>query len=154
MRTAALFISLLASAVAQNQQPEFEVASVKTTLLARGQPISPNELGIFITPGSVVMKYVSLPTIIAQAFRVSKIQVLGAINGSDKFYITAKLPAGARQDKIPEMLQSLLRSRFGLVSHEEIKSATGCEVSIENPEALAKRIIGSETSIATPPREV
>jgi len=40
---------------------------------------------------------------------------------SDRWDITAKLPAGSDPKQIPEMLQALLRERFQMKMHRETK---------------------------------
>jgi uncharacterized protein (TIGR03435 family) len=40
---------------------------------------------------------------------------------STRFDVVAKLPAGAPQSKVPEMLRSLLAERFKLASHTETR---------------------------------
>jgi uncharacterized protein (TIGR03435 family) len=67
--------------------------------------------------GSIPLKFV-----IQRAYQVEAYQ----ISGPDwlvtaHFDILAKLPAGATKEQIPEMLQSLLADRFGLVVHREPK---------------------------------
>ena len=41
------------------------------------------------------------------------------LEGGQRFDVSAKLPDGATRDQIPEMFQSLLEDRFGLVFHHE-----------------------------------
>jgi uncharacterized protein (TIGR03435 family) len=134
-------------------RPEFEVASIKSTLVNQNQPISLSELGIFVTPTSVDMKNVTLRTIIARAFGVTTLQIVGPETiMSETLYVKAKIPAGATRSQIPDMIQNLLRDRFGLESHKEPRSVKGGEVSIENPEALRKQL--AKESSGPPPKEI
>jgi uncharacterized protein (TIGR03435 family) len=56
------------------------------------------------------------------AYRVKDFQVQGPDwMGSERFDIVAKLPDGAKEDQVPEMLQSLLAERFKLTLHRDTK---------------------------------
>jgi uncharacterized protein (TIGR03435 family) len=43
------------------------------------------------------------------------------MESSQKFDVSAKLPSGATEDQIPQMILSLLEDRFGLVFHREFR---------------------------------
>ena len=63
-----------------------------------------------------------LKNLIQSAYRVKSYQVSGpAWLDSERFEIIAKLPEGASQEQVPEMLQKLLQERFGLKLHRETK---------------------------------
>lgn len=56
------------------------------------------------------------------AFRVKIYQISGPDwIGSERYDISAKIPAGAKEDQVPEMLQALLVERFQLKTHKEKK---------------------------------
>jgi uncharacterized protein (TIGR03435 family) len=100
-------------------QIAFEVASIK--------PAPPQEMGrVSISrhtdKGRLNYSNVSFIDLITDAYRVQPRQVAGPDwLDSVRFDITAKLPAGADEDHIPEMLQSLLAERFALKLREESK---------------------------------
>jgi uncharacterized protein (TIGR03435 family) len=72
--------------------------------------------------GRVNYTNVSLMNIITNAYKVKEHQVTGpAWLNSERFDVTAKLPAGATRDQVPEMLQTLLADRFKLTLHKENK---------------------------------
>ena len=100
-------------------QIAFEVASIK--------PAPPQEMGRtsvhrHTDKGRLVYNNVSLMDMVTDAFRVQAREVVGPdwLN-SVRYDILAKLPEGAKEEQIPEMLQSLLVERFGLKMHEESK---------------------------------
>lgn len=97
----------------------FEVASIKP---AQPSPAGQMRIGMRADAGMLRYTNVSLKEIIRVAFRVKEFQVRGPDwIGSARFDIVAKLPAGASQDQIPEMLQDLLNERFKLAVHRETK---------------------------------
>jgi uncharacterized protein (TIGR03435 family) len=49
---------------------------------------------------------------------------------SERFDISAKLPEGASEDQIPEMLQALLADRFKLAVHRETKEQPGYALTV------------------------
>ena len=62
----------------------------------------------------------SLDNLIAIAYRVKRYQISGPDwMASERFDIAAKLPAGAAEKEIPEMLQALLEDRFQMKMHRE-----------------------------------
>jgi uncharacterized protein (TIGR03435 family) len=98
--------------------------------------------------GLVNYSNVGLKDVLAMAYGVSKDRLAGpAWLDSERYSVSARLPAGTTQADIPEMLQTLLRDRFGLTLHHEtrerpvfalvvanggaklqaIDSATGCD---------------------------
>ena len=108
------------SAQAQ-QQPAalagFEVVSVK--------PADPASRGSSwgTPPGRLVMRSTTLKNLVLNAYHLNEYQVDGgpAWVDSARFNIDAKLPAGAPQDKIPLMTQSILADRFKLEFHRETR---------------------------------
>jgi len=65
---------------------------------------------------------VSLKALLVSVFAVAPSRLLAPDwTDTQRFDISAKLPAGARQEQLPEMLQSLLEDRFGLTFHRESK---------------------------------
>ncbi|HZT37321.1 MAG TPA: TIGR03435 family protein [Bryobacteraceae bacterium] len=97
----------------------FEVASIKPA-----QPSPAGQMRIGLQADAAMLRYtnVSLKEVIRIAYRVKDFQIRGPDwIDSARFDIVAKLPAGASQDQIPEMLQDLLTERFTLATHRETK---------------------------------
>ena len=93
-------------------KPEFEAVSVKP---AQPEPMGRVRVGMNDDAGMLRSTNVSLQNIISAAYRVKDYQVQGPDwLSSTRFEIEAKLPAGASQDQIPEMLQGMLAERFKL----------------------------------------
>lgn len=101
-------------------QIAFEVASIK--------PAPPQEMGRVsihrsTDKGRLNYSNVSFIDLITDAYRVQPRQVSGPEwLDSVRFDIAAKLPAGAEEDQIPEMLQALLKERFALKLREDSKA--------------------------------
>ncbi len=118
-RTFCALAALCAVAFGETGKIAFEVASVKP---AQPSPAGQMRIGMQADAGMLRYTNVSLKEMIRAAYRVKEFQVRGPdwINGA-RFDIVAKLPAGASQDQIPEMLQDLLGERFKLAVHRETK---------------------------------
>jgi uncharacterized protein (TIGR03435 family) len=115
-------LSAILCAVAWSQQPEklsFEVASIK--------PADPSPMGqirVNMSTDAGMLRYtnVSLKDVIRAAYRVKDYQVEGPdFIGDTRINITAKLPEGASEAQVPEMLQTLLAERFKLTLHRDTK---------------------------------
>ena len=64
----------------------------------------------------------SLADLIRVAYKVKSYQVQGpGWLTNERFNIVAKLPDGAKEDQVPEMLQTLLAERFKLTIHRQSK---------------------------------
>ena len=103
-------------------KPEFEVASITPSgEIVAGSPQQVN-IGIKIDGAQFHSTSFALKDYIRIAWRVKDYQVEGPDwIASERFNISAKIPAGASRDTVPEMLQSLLEQRFGLKFHREKK---------------------------------
>jgi uncharacterized protein (TIGR03435 family) len=110
----------LALAQAPGQKPAFEVASIKP---ADPSPMGQMRVSMNVDAGMLRYTNVSLKQCIRVAYRVKDYQIEGPnwLDGEPRFNITAKLPAGASQDQVPEMLQALLEERFKLTLHRDTK---------------------------------
>jgi uncharacterized protein (TIGR03435 family) len=112
MKPRIFVVGLFAVATVTAQQPTFEVASIKPS---DPQPMGRIMTGMNSDTGMVRYTYISLKDCIRTAYRVKDFQVKGPEwLDSVRFDITAKLPAGAKEADIPEMLQTLLAERFKL----------------------------------------
>jgi uncharacterized protein (TIGR03435 family) len=107
------------SQAAEPAKLEFEVASIRPS-----GPLVPGELsiGLHIDGAQIRGRYFSLKDYLGMAYKLKNYQITGPDwVASDRFDITAKLPEGAKADQVPEMLQSLLASRFEIKMHRETK---------------------------------
>jgi uncharacterized protein (TIGR03435 family) len=111
------------SVFAQNG-PTFEVASVK-----KAEPLSVNSvmsgkmnLGMVIDNAQVNIKSMSVAEMMRVAYKVKAYQVSGPEwITAERYTVTAKMPAGADRDQVPDMMKALLAERFGLTFHRETK---------------------------------
>lgn len=97
----------------------FEVASIKTP-----QPMPMGRMMIGMSTDAGMLRYTNVPLkeVIRVAYRVKEFQVQGPDwIASTHFDIVAKLPEGASEDQIPEMLQALLAERFKMTVHRDTK---------------------------------
>jgi uncharacterized protein (TIGR03435 family) len=110
-------------------KPEFEVASVKPSNLAG---LLANQVpSLNVEPGrDIHFQNIQLRDLIMLAYGVSIRQIsaplwmfdpAGERNESPRFDIIAKVPADAKKEQIPLMLQQLLEDRFHLAFHREKK---------------------------------
>ncbi|MGP0073224.1 MAG: TIGR03435 family protein [Bryobacteraceae bacterium] len=108
-----------APAPAGAARPEFEVASIKAS--APGE-FDRGNAGSHVDGSQVSFKFLSLGNYIAYAYRVKNYAISGPDwMASERFDITAKLPAGAIAKQLPEILQALLEDRFQMKVHRESK---------------------------------
>jgi uncharacterized protein (TIGR03435 family) len=122
MRKTAL-VALLIAGSAFGQSLSFEVASIKPA-----PPLDPQamlsggkmHLGMQIDGARVDIGYGILFTLTMQAFDLKMHQIQGPdwmLKSPQGFDILATLPPGAKPSQVPEMLQNLLKDRFGLKYH-------------------------------------
>ena len=115
-----IVICLLAAVLsfAQTRQ-QFEVASIRP---ASEQPQAQVAVGLQIDGSQIRITYFSLKDYIGMAYRARPNQIIGPDwLESQRFDIAAKLPEGAKQADVPEMLQALLGERFQMKMHREMK---------------------------------
>ena len=121
--TLRIAVVLLFCGMAFGQQPagklEFEVASIKPS---EPQPMGMMKIMQSTDAGMARFSGVSLQDLIRRAYRVKDFQIEGPdwINNA-RFDLVAKLPEGAKEDQVPEMLQALLADRFKLTLHRDTK---------------------------------
>src|SRR5262249_30571243 len=104
---------------------EFEVASIKPAgplekMVASGQL----HVGMHVDGARVDIGSMAVPDLIQIAYKVKRYQLQGAGAdgiGAQRWDILAKLPEGAKEDQVPEMLQALLADRFKLQIHRDTK---------------------------------
>lgn len=107
-------------ALAQTPSPlQFEVASVRPS-----PPFGPNRVavGLHLDGAQVHITSLTMRDYLAMAYRAKQYQISGPDwITSERFDLSAKLPAGSNSDQIPDMLVSLLGDRFNLKFHHETK---------------------------------
>jgi uncharacterized protein (TIGR03435 family) len=128
MKTTIAALVLLAASTAFAQTPAFEVAVIKqasqANLMSATQAGQRPHVGITVDKNRVDIGFQSLSDILAFAYAIAPFQLVGPdYLKTEHFDILAKLPAGATEEQVPEMLQSLLAERFGLKMHREKKEA-------------------------------
>ncbi len=118
----ALFLASSLFGQTPPNRPEFEVASIKPSdelLAGARQQVN---IGIRVDGAQYHANSFSLKDYIRIAYRVKDYQVVCPDwVASERFDISAKLPAGATRDQTPEMMQVLLEERFGLKMHHDKK---------------------------------
>jgi uncharacterized protein (TIGR03435 family) len=101
--------------------PSFEVASIKPNKSGRAEMDFQPLIGGRFTVGNVTLK-----TLIVSAFRVTDFQILGGPGwmDSDRFDVNAKAGRNVSLNEALQMLQTLLKERFMLVAHREMREQT------------------------------
>jgi uncharacterized protein (TIGR03435 family) len=108
-----------------NLSPSFEVASIKPApppsdphrfmVGMRGGPGTPD-------PGQITYSNVNLHNVLMQAYDVKEFQISGpGWLATERYDITAKVPAGTTKEQFRLMLQNLLAERFKVSLHHETK---------------------------------
>jgi uncharacterized protein (TIGR03435 family) len=121
MRKAAI-LSLLIAGFAFGQGLSFEVASIKPAPPLDPQAILAGKMHVGMKiDGARVDIGGGIPfMLIMQAFDLKMHQIQGPdwmLKDPPRFDILATLPEGAKPNQVPEMLQNLLKDRFGLKYH-------------------------------------
>jgi uncharacterized protein (TIGR03435 family) len=116
-------VLLVASALAFGQaHKQFEVASVRP--VADDARVRAAAAAVHVDSAQVRMTYLSLKDYIGLAYQIRGDQIVGPDwMATERFDIAAKLPDGATQADVPEMLQSLLADRFQMKIHTEMKNS-------------------------------
>ena len=111
-----------------SEPPAFEVASVKASPSGEGMRVRPN---VTTDPGSVTMTYMPLRAVIQWAYHMQTVQIIGpGWLDSSRYEITAKAAGPSSDDKLRQMMQTLLAVRFKLACHRETKEMQAYVVSI------------------------
>ena len=125
MKTKITVFAFIATSIALAQPtPAFEVAVIKPAtiegLQAAQRAGQQPHAGVTVDNNRLDMGFQSLSDIIARAYAVIPAQLVGPDSlKTDRYDILAKLPAGANEDQVPQMLQALLAERFGMKIHRE-----------------------------------
>ncbi len=137
----ALFGIVLSAAVplaifAQAPAPKlgFEVASIRSSSSQADQGQGKVSVGLQLDGSQVHITSLLFRDYVAMAYRVKQYQVTGPDwISSERFDISAKLPAGSNSDQIPEMLQALLADRFQMKMHRDKKEMPVYAVTVGKP---------------------
>ena len=109
--------------LAAAQSAHFDVASVKPSAPASTAPRSrsgTDPCPLKLTPHRLTVECSPMVRLISYAFRIPPYRVIGPdwLSNGQRFDIEATFPAAASASQAPEMLQALLKDRFGLTVHE------------------------------------
>jgi uncharacterized protein (TIGR03435 family) len=99
--------------------PQFEVASIRPSASSAPGQVS---VGVHMDGSQVHVTSLTLRDYLAIAYRIPATRISGPDwTGSDRFDVSATLPAGSSTSQLPEMLQALLTDRFRLKMHRDKK---------------------------------
>jgi uncharacterized protein (TIGR03435 family) len=141
----ALNLIVAAAAFAQTPRLEFEVASVRQSAPSGPERV---DVGLHLDGSQARISTFTLRDYVAMAYRVKAFQVTGPDAITVTYDVSAKLPAGATRDQIPEMLQSFLADRFQLKFHREKKDLPVYALIVGKPPLKLKE--AAETPVADP----
>jgi uncharacterized protein (TIGR03435 family) len=112
-------------------QSQFEVASIKPSLLNNMDREGNRRETVDTTPGTVTMRNISLKSCVRWAYGVQASQVSGSgWAETERFDIVAKAPGQASEDQLKVMMQALLVDRFKLMLHRESKTMTAYTLAV------------------------
>jgi uncharacterized protein (TIGR03435 family) len=115
-----LLVALALDSPASGQTTAFEVVSIKPAPQSKKE--LQQHLGKQIDPAMVDFGGISLLMLLTRAYGLHSFQVAGAPElNTTRFNILARLPAGSSPAEVPEMLKTMLRERFRLEAHQEIR---------------------------------
>jgi len=112
-------VLLLSAAAVTAQGPAFEVASIRPTAPDQNDVV----VGVRITGAQLRISRWPLKEYLSMAYRIRPQQISGPDSLSALWDISATIPAGVSQDKVPEMLQALIADRFQMKAHLEKKDS-------------------------------
>ena len=120
--------------------PEFEVATIKPSPEITAELVRSGKLrmGMTIEHGRVDISGMPLEAILEAAFRTRHITGPDWMNA--RFDFVAKMPEGATEDQVPEMLQALLADRFKLTVHRETKDQPAYALVVAKGGIKAKEV--------------
>jgi uncharacterized protein (TIGR03435 family) len=119
-------VAIAGNSATRAAEPSFDVASIK--------PSSPGALGSAfggLHHGTFTATNVSLREVLAAAYGMSQPRVIGPDwLDKDRFDIIAKSPPGVPDSQLKPMLQTLLKGRFNLSAHAEMREMSVYYLSI------------------------
>jgi uncharacterized protein (TIGR03435 family) len=117
-------VAVWAVAASAQSRPAFEAASIRPSVPIDGPTMmamirsGKMPLGAHISSSRAEYTYLDLETLLTYAYGVKRYQITGPDwMSSTRFDIVAKLPAGATKADAPQMLRTLLETRFKLTFH-------------------------------------
>jgi len=122
---AGLLLAATGALFGQNApKPEFDAATVRPSA-----PITDGRIRVMMSggpgtpdPGRLNYENVTLRSVLTKAYGVKTYQISGpAWLDSERFDLTAKVPAGTSKEQFGLMLQNLLAERFKMTLHREKK---------------------------------
>jgi uncharacterized protein (TIGR03435 family) len=120
-----MFVRMAGAGLLAEGGVEFEVASIKPAQPTARVSSRKFHIGKQVDGARVDIGSMPLAAFLPLAFSVKQYQVSGPawlsadFMSAERFDIMGKMPEGARQDQVPEMLQALLADRFKLTFHRE-----------------------------------
>jgi uncharacterized protein (TIGR03435 family) len=117
--TAQIALPILLVCLSFAQSPQFEVASIRPSAQ---EPTGQVNVGVHIDGAQVRCVALSLRDYLGIAYRMKATMISGPEwTASERFDISAAIPAGSNAAQLPEMFQALLADRFHIKSHKEKK---------------------------------
>lgn len=121
---------------------EFEVVSIRPVeeLTMEERVATVRSRQTRISPESVRMPYETMTQILQRAFGLAKSQVVAPDWAElQHFSIAAKLPGGATQADVPEMLKSMLSVRFHMAYHTEVRNTRALVLTLQKSGVKAEK---------------
>jgi len=118
------FLAIAAGAALGQAPLAFEVATIRPATMPTPEQILAGKLhvGMKVDKARVDIGLMSLADLIRTAYKVKPYQLSGPDwMNSQRFDVLAKMPDGAAEDQVPEMLQTLLAERFKMTMHRDGK---------------------------------
>ena len=123
----------------KGQSPQFEVASIKVNRSGSGGSNLP-----FQRNGTIAATNVSLLMLLQSAYELSASEIIGpGWLESDRFDLAGKSPQGVPDSEMKPMLQALLRDRFRLSAHREMKEMPVYEMVVAKDGLRISRFDGT-----------
>src|SRR5262245_14398771 len=140
-------IPILSQAPATNSRPQFDVASVKVHPPPITRIVIPP-----VGPGRFVVEAFSLKQLVARAYSVPEVRVLGGPSWVDteRYDVDARAEGPVPQGQMPLMIQSLLEDRFQLKAHKETRDLQVYELTVAKGGPKLK-LSEDQTPLAPPP---
>src|SRR5579883_1195462 len=150
-RIATLLSAITAAFAQPSPKLEFDAASIKMNPPPTGFHLPSDSLSGgpgTNDPGMFRCMKCSLATLIVKAYNLQPYQLPDRTSLADDTYdVVAKIPAGATSEDFSQMLQNLLKERFGLASHFQEKKMKGYHLAVAKNGPKLKE----STSDAPPP---
>jgi len=105
---------------------DFEVASIKSSTTPPGRGLLSLREDIKTEPARLSMGNVSLSTAVRWAYKIGVYEISGpGWIDQQRYDITATAAEPVSEDQLRGMLQNLLKDRFKLMSHRQVKDVSG-----------------------------